>query len=49
LVCVAWCVLFTVLVFALVALVERWVDRLRLRFARWLEERALEVLSLTKR
>jgi hypothetical protein len=49
LVCVVWYVLFTALVFALVALVERWVDRQSLRFARWLEERVLEVLSLTKR
>jgi hypothetical protein len=48
LVCVVWYVQFTTLVFALEALVERWVDRLSLRFARWLEEKVLEVLSLTK-
>jgi hypothetical protein len=44
LVCVVWWFLF-----GLVVLVERWLDRPRLRFVRWLEERALEVLSLTKR
>jgi hypothetical protein len=47
LVCVVWYVLFTALVFALGALVERWVDRPSLRFARGLEK-VLEVLSLTK-
>jgi peptidoglycan/LPS O-acetylase OafA/YrhL len=42
-VCVVWFGLFTVPVFALAAQVERWVDAPSVRFAKWLEERCLEM------
>ncbi|KAN0108784.1 Acyltransferase 3 [Hyaloscypha variabilis] len=49
LVCGVWYALFTLLVFALAGQVTRWVDRLSVRFARWLEEKVLAALSLSRR
>ena len=49
LVCGVWYILFSLLVFALAGQVARWVDRPSVRFARWLEEKVLAALSLTKR
>jgi peptidoglycan/LPS O-acetylase OafA/YrhL len=42
LVCGIWYFLFTILVFALAAQVERWVDVPSVRFARWLEGKCLK-------
>lgn len=36
-VCLVWYIMFTILVFALAARVEKWVDAPSVRFARWLE------------
>jgi peptidoglycan/LPS O-acetylase OafA/YrhL len=43
LVCGVWFLLFTVLVFALAAQVERWVDVPSVRFAKWLEGKCLKI------
>lgn len=43
LICGVWYLLFTFLVFALAARVERWVDAPSVRFARWLEEKCSKI------
>jgi hypothetical protein len=42
-VCGVWYGLFTLLMFALAARVERWVDMPSVKFARWLEEKCLKL------
>lgn len=45
-VCGVWYGIFTLLMFALAARVEKWVDMPSVRFARWLEEKCLKVYRL---
>lgn len=44
--CGVWYGLFTLLMFALAARVEKWVDMPSVKFARWLEEKCLKVNRL---
>jgi hypothetical protein len=45
-VCGVWYGVFTLLMFALAALVEKWVDMPSVKFARWLEEKCLKKYRL---
>jgi hypothetical protein len=44
-VCVVWYAVFSFIVFAIAARVERWVDAPSVKFAKWLEGRCIKLLG----